>query len=310
MAVRHPQAPGSYALGIECDGAMYHSSRAARDRDRLREEILRGLGWNLHRIWGTDWYRNRRDAQRRLREAVEAACAVDPHAPVPEPAPAVVPEPVSTGVAIVPVEESDRSGWSRPYRAMRREELYEVRRVLGMQTGLGSIDLREPEALGLVAEVARHIISVEGPVEEEVLIGRVREAWDLDRAGQIVQASVRKALTRLSNKKLARRVGTAWDLPDREVTTARTPSADFDRKKVSHVPPAERQVALLGVLSESPGLRREELARETARFFGWLRLGTDIRAAFGKDIAMLLGRKAVEEGPSGLVPVEGLDRGH
>ncbi|MGW7402192.1 DUF3320 domain-containing protein [Streptomyces sp. NPDC054833] len=310
MAVRHPKAPGSYALGIECDGAMYHSSRTARDRDRLREEILRGLGWNLHRIWGTDWYRNRKDAQRRLREAVEAACAVDPHAPLSEPVSAVVPEPVTAGVAIVPVEESDRSAWSRPYRAMGRADLYELRRVLGMQMGLGGIDLREPQALGLVAEVARHIISVEGPIEEEVLIGRVREAWDLDRAGQIVQASVRKALTRLGNKKLAVRGGTAWDLPDREVTTARTPSADFDRKKVSHVPPAERQVALLGVLSESPGLRREELARETARFFGWLRLGADIKAAFSKDIEALLGRNAVEEGPSGLVPVESPVGGH
>ncbi|MET9967560.1 DUF4011 domain-containing protein, partial [Streptomyces sp. NPDC006356] len=79
MAVRHPAAPGTYALGIECDGAMYHSSRAARDRDRLREAVLRDLGWRLHRIWGTDWYRNRRDAMARLRAAVEAACAEDPH---------------------------------------------------------------------------------------------------------------------------------------------------------------------------------------------------------------------------------------
>ncbi|WP_293998002.1 DUF4011 domain-containing protein [Streptomyces sp.] len=69
MAVRHPGAPGTYALGIECDGAMYHSSRAARDRDRLREAVLRDLGWRLHRIWGTDWYRNRRDAMARLRAA-------------------------------------------------------------------------------------------------------------------------------------------------------------------------------------------------------------------------------------------------
>ncbi|GAA0927250.1 hypothetical protein GCM10009549_49230 [Streptomyces thermoalcalitolerans] len=305
MAVRHPGAPGTYALGIECDGAMYHSSRVARDRDRLREEILRGLGWNLYRIWGTDWYRNRREAQKRLREAVEAACAIDPHASAPEPEPVVVTEPVTAEVAIVPVEESDRSAWSRPYRAMRLEELAELRRVLGAQTGLGAIDLREPEALGLVAEVARHIISVEGPIEEDVLIGRMREAWGLDRAGQIVQASVRKALQRLRNKKRAVRSGTAWDLPGREVTTARTPSGDFDRKKVSQVPPAERQVALMGVLSESPGLSREELARETARFFGWLRLGADIRAAFDKDIDALIARNAVVEGTSGLVLLEG-----
>ncbi|MCX4627037.1 DUF3320 domain-containing protein [Streptomyces sp. NBC_01443] len=304
MAIRHPGAPGAYALGIECDGAMYHSSRAARDRDRLREEILRGLKWNLHRIWGTDWYRNRKDAQRRLREAVEAACSVDPHAPATGLEPVAVAVPVTAEVEIVPVEESDRSEWSRPYRAMRLEELYELRRVLGRQTGLGNIDLREPEAIDLVAELARHVISVEGPIEEEVLIGRVREAWGLDRAGQIVQASVRKALERLRRKNLAVQAGTAWNTPEHEVTTARTPSADLERKKVLHVPPAERQVALLGILSESPGLQRDELAKESARFFGWLRLGADIRAAFDQDIEALIARNSIEEGPSGLIPME------
>nr|WP_158754345.1 DUF3320 domain-containing protein [Streptomyces sp. NRRL F-2580] len=304
MAIRHPGAPGAYALGIECDGAMYHSSRAARDRDRLREEILRGLKWNLHRIWGTDWYRNRKDAQRRLREAVEAACSVDPHATATGLEPVVVAVPVTAEVEIVPVEESDRSEWSRPYRAMRLEELYELRRVLGRQTGLGNIDLREPEAIDLVAELARHVISVEGPIEEEVLIGRVREAWGLDRAGQIVQASVRKALERLRRKNLAVQAGTAWNTPEHEVTTARTPSADLERKKVLHVPPAERQVALLGILSESPGLQRDELAKESARFFGWLRLGADIRAAFDQDIEALIARNSIEEGPSGLIPME------
>ncbi|MER7751093.1 DUF4011 domain-containing protein [Kitasatospora sp. NPDC097643] len=75
LGVRDPQRPGRYALGIECDGAMYHSSKAARDRDRLREAMLTGLGWTLHRIWGTDWYRNRAEAEARLKTAVERAAA-------------------------------------------------------------------------------------------------------------------------------------------------------------------------------------------------------------------------------------------
>ncbi|MFE2297465.1 DUF4011 domain-containing protein [Streptomyces sp. NPDC059445] len=75
LGVRDPQRPGRYALGIECDGAMYHSSKAARDRDRLRESMLTGLGWTLHRIWGTDWYRNRVEAEARLKTAVERAAA-------------------------------------------------------------------------------------------------------------------------------------------------------------------------------------------------------------------------------------------
>ena len=50
--------PGKFLLGIECDGATYHSAPSARDRDRLRQLVLEGLGWNIHRIWSTDWWFN------------------------------------------------------------------------------------------------------------------------------------------------------------------------------------------------------------------------------------------------------------
>ena len=69
IGIVDPQRPGRYIIGIECDGASYHSSRSARDRDRLREQLLRGLGWELHRIWSTDWFRN---PERELKRAVEA----------------------------------------------------------------------------------------------------------------------------------------------------------------------------------------------------------------------------------------------
>ena len=73
IGVRHPEYPGSYALGVECDGYQYHSAKAARDRDRLREQVLIGLGWRLHRIWGTAWYRDRSGEEHRLRTAIEQA---------------------------------------------------------------------------------------------------------------------------------------------------------------------------------------------------------------------------------------------
>lgn len=58
MAVRDPNAPHEFIAAVECDGAAYHSSKSARDRDRLRQEILEGLGWNVIRVWSTDWFRN------------------------------------------------------------------------------------------------------------------------------------------------------------------------------------------------------------------------------------------------------------
>ena len=65
LAVKHPNRSG-YLLGIECDGASYHSSRSARDRDRLRQQVLERLKWNIYRIWSTDWFQSPEEELRRL----------------------------------------------------------------------------------------------------------------------------------------------------------------------------------------------------------------------------------------------------
>ncbi len=72
LAVRHPDKRGSFILGVECDGAAYHSARSARDRDRLRQEVLVRLGWKIYRIWSTDWFRNPRNEFLKLVAAIEA----------------------------------------------------------------------------------------------------------------------------------------------------------------------------------------------------------------------------------------------
>jgi len=71
IGVRNPHRPAEYILGIECDGATYHSSAYARDRDRLREEVLRRRGWEIHRIWSTDWFKNREPEIVRLKKKLE-----------------------------------------------------------------------------------------------------------------------------------------------------------------------------------------------------------------------------------------------
>ena len=72
LAVRHPVRSDHFMIGIECDGASYHSSKSARDRDRLRQEILERLHWNLHRIWSTDWFRSRDKEVRRLKDRLDS----------------------------------------------------------------------------------------------------------------------------------------------------------------------------------------------------------------------------------------------
>jgi very-short-patch-repair endonuclease len=71
IGIKHHDWPHGFIMGIECDGATYHSSRSARDRDRLRQEVLEGLGWNLYRIWSTDWFEDPRRETDKLRKVIE-----------------------------------------------------------------------------------------------------------------------------------------------------------------------------------------------------------------------------------------------
>jgi very-short-patch-repair endonuclease len=69
FVARHPKQPGRFVLAIECDGASYHSSQSARDRDRLRQDMLELLGWHFHRIWSSEWFHHR---DRAVAKAVKA----------------------------------------------------------------------------------------------------------------------------------------------------------------------------------------------------------------------------------------------
>lgn len=73
FAVLDPNSSGRYLLGIECDGPKYHQTKIARDRDRLRSQILEALGWRLYRVWSTDWYCNRTETEHMIVEAIREA---------------------------------------------------------------------------------------------------------------------------------------------------------------------------------------------------------------------------------------------
>lgn len=117
LGVRHPDHAGAWLAGVECDGARYHASATARDRDRIRQAVLEGLGWTILRIWSTDWFRapdavlqridaGLRDtlAADRLRRTAAAADGTDPQ--IDAQAPAADGVPASEAVAPAPLPEA------------------------------------------------------------------------------------------------------------------------------------------------------------------------------------------------------------
>jgi very-short-patch-repair endonuclease len=126
LALVDPARPGRYLLGVECDGATYHSSATARDRDRLRQLVLEGLGWKICRVWSTDWVRDPGGqvarvlaAYARAREAIEQPSrAPEPRDPVEPEQPIPPRKPASTvWRSVSPLPVTGTSARSRPRRS-------------------------------------------------------------------------------------------------------------------------------------------------------------------------------------------------
>jgi very-short-patch-repair endonuclease len=255
MGIRHPAHPGVFALGIECDGYMYHSSPAARDRDRLREQVLRGLGWNLYRIWGTSWYRNRSQEEERLVTAINAAIA----APIRGRLSGLADQVGRPTVTTEEIERLAAPSWTTPY---------EMATVSPLPRWINASDPGSRfDMIPGIEEIAR----VEGPVHIAVIHQRLRDAWDIGRVGVKIRENIEAAITHAE----VIRNGDFIDIPLRDFVTARTPT-DTVARTVEQICPDELANALVNLVNDGGTVNKVDLMTGTARVYGWNRRGTDI----------------------------------
>ena len=107
LGIVHPEKPGTFLAGIECDGATYHRSATARDRDKVREQVLRNLGWEIIRIWSPDWWYDAKGATERVNEQLNELLENDR---------VRVAEANSAAIGSSAVDEDEDLAESAPYR--------------------------------------------------------------------------------------------------------------------------------------------------------------------------------------------------
>ena len=275
LGVRHPERPGTFALGVECDGAAYHSSRVARDRDRLRQEVLEGLGWHLHRIWGPSWYRNRTEQESRLRRAIEEAVAAPPPAPR---RPEVQATPASVPVMdAVDLEAPPR--WAVPYQ------------VASPRRPRPGLQMHQEEARADLCRMIDEVVVVEGPVYFDLALRRVRETWGVQRAGDRIRNAFELAVRELMQGGRVSRdeAGVLW-VADGDIGGANAIGGQRNRvriattdarsqRDVQDIPPSELGLAVRLFVIDARSISAEELMVRAARLFGWNRRGSEIARA-------------------------------
>ncbi len=267
LGVKSIDDGGKFMLGIECDGATYHSSKVARDRDRLRQEVLEGLGWRIYRIWSTSWFRNRADQIDRLRkELVEAS-----QGRIPE-----LTKPSNENEFDVEVENLENyPKLTKDYLlyvdSLTEKNLKEIQHSIFQQNALGKL-----EVSSIGERTIFEIIDFEGPVHSDVLIQRIRSI-DNTRITALARKQIEDTVTGLVNINKVREEGsfyTAVGAPN--VIVARTNYVSGEKiRDVDQTPILEIRWLLDQIFDLNPATEKSDSLKWIANSLGIKRLSID-----------------------------------
>jgi len=274
IGVVDPVQPGSYLIGIECDGATYHSAKWARDRDRLREEVLKRLGWRIHRIWSTDYFRDPEKEIRRTVEAIERAKA-------------------TKTVAL----EKTAGGTREEFRVERSEE----NRLAEEATVSGDYLMANPKVKlngkGLhelpISKFIEHIelvVDIESPIHKDEVLRRIMSACGVNRAGSRIRNAYDAALSRAvkSRKRIRKSREFLWSIGNADIKVRDRSGLDGSARSIEMIAPEEISLALRKVVDQSHSINQDELLVIIANLFGIQRVTANIKSVLEKQLQKLI----------------------
>jgi very-short-patch-repair endonuclease len=286
LAVKDPAYPGRYVLGIECDGASYHSARSARDRDRLRQEVLEGLGWRFHRIWSTDWYRNREGEIDRALQAVEAA-----RASVDQPSTERVTVPFEATSNDVPrAEPSEVPSDAVATRPYSRAEL-----TISLKPAFGFCERQLHELPSEeLAEWVLRIVLRESPVHRMSVAQRITQAAGLSRTGGRIQQAVDTAIGKaVSRREIFKKGDFLWSPMMVDPPVRDRSSLDISDRRPDRISPEEYEASVLEEVNACFSVSPDLALQGAARRLGFARMSEQLRRQLDEAASRLVQARKV-----------------
>ncbi|HKU99502.1 MAG TPA: DUF3320 domain-containing protein [Vineibacter sp.] len=286
LAVVDPHQPSRYLLGIECDGAAYHASRSARDRDRLRQLVLERHGWVLHRVWSTDWWQRPDEQLRRLVARLEALKAASAAAVAEQRAARAAagspPARVVDPARIIDIEPLRRVG-EAPQETT-------VPAYAESAFAVPAVELVDTSVAQLAACVAR-VITTEGPIARDEIVTRLRTLWGYQRAGAAIRGAVDAAIATVLRAGGCSTEGAFIWRADQPVRVRdRSDVRQESLRRPENLPPPELRAAILETIERSLGASDAELPRAVAALLGV----SSASGAFKEAVAAAIERLAAE----------------
>lgn len=278
LAIVDPENPEHYLLGIECDGPTYQQAATAKDRERVRQAVLRSLGWQLYRAWSTDWWRNLKLAQQDLLNAVNLA--LDAHNQF-KPATATdqATEPTTATAATTAAIDPSPHPPLRNYHSsslpgtetnpleppVPRQQNYPPLQLIEQGD---SEKFYEPQAKLLIQKQIQRIIQNEGPIHAELILRRVAQEWGFARVASRIRRIIEANLPKAQAKTDLDGTPIFWPQQLDPSSYHHYRNAPAELRKLEEVPPTEIKNALLDILEKHISFPAEALAKEIASHLG------------------------------------------
>lgn len=287
LAIKHPDQPGKFVLGIECDGAAYHSSKTARDRDRTRQMVLESLGWTIHRIWSPDWTSNNQREIEKINQRISDVVANGsaPNTSAKRSADdAVTYEPEVVAESGSWQTHPDIESYKHPDLPVKGDKKFS--------------ELNNSVVRNRMTTVVRKY----GPIQKDILFRKVISQWGITRLGKQIRKSLNGHLLVLQQSgKVIQKNSFVW--PPKESFTFTVRIHDTDERDINDVPLEELAKAAAVLLTEGGQMTRDDLALETARLYGYQRRGARITDRIRQAINILEDKNLVNTSePDSIAP--------
>jgi very-short-patch-repair endonuclease len=273
IGVVDPAQPGKFILAVECDGASYHSAASARDRDRLRQQVLENLGWQFHRIWSPEWFNRREKTIEKLKQAIEEAR--------------------NSNEALNDEVESNESKYQnviddnieRVLASEKTESQETLQGVVNYQlcnlenSPFSHIDFHLPVCRSEQSRLINKIANIEGPIHVDLVAKRLAGVWNISKVGRRIRLAVEEAMQKSVNQGSIITDGNyIWPVSLEQVVV-RIPVQGFPEtiRNIEYIPNQEIYEAMTLILQQCVGMESDALIIEVARLFGFSKTGDKIR---------------------------------
>ena len=256
IGVVDPENPEQYRMGILLDGEGYGSAATTRDRELAQISVLKGLGWQILRVFTMDWWDDREKECARILKALKAAPKAEKPVKLDSPAPTLKAAPPAKPESL-PVYEPA----SLPVTPMTAEEF-----IL-------------PGNAKELKKRIRQVIKAEAPISAALLQKRVLQSYGITRAGSRMLSCYQTALRSLKLPVTVQSEGEFLWAENQSPEQYSLCRRDGVHRELKEIPVQELSNALIAVLREQISMNHGDLLREAAKKLGYQRLGTAATAA-------------------------------